>query len=326
MSNQDLIDRGAPRSLFLPGNQYWRGNRRFTARSTIFNADQVTTNPSGSSITLNASQESMLEAGITFAARRVQMSSRNDSIRAQARTGLNLSNSGLEIEGRGDSYLSQTPASLIMGDGRNSIAIGGGRNNWQIGMRIGTGALLSAGTGRDTFRAIGTDVGIRVVGRIESGGGNDSLTGRSLSGDSAIHVDNPGTIDMGPGNDRLIGRGGSRPIYINGNVVMGAGRDVITGRSLHVNSSSIATIDMGAGNDSILSPLVSANGARLDFGSGTDRLVVRPGTYNAQTMENGSIMLSGNGISDAVITGLEFLVSSTTGVETRFADGALNIL
>jgi Ca2+-binding RTX toxin-like protein len=327
MTNQDFINKGVPSSLFLPGTKYWKKKRTFSARGGIWNFDSVTTNKKGSSILLDASEDSILGgAGLNFGASRVQMSAGNDSIRAVARSGVRLSQIGFEIQGERDTYFSPTPGSVVMGNGNNTIEIGGENNNWEVGIRVGIKALLQGGSGKDLIRTSGLSQGISVSGTIELGEGNDTVESTSLGGDSSLHIDNTGRIDTGGGDDILIGRGGSRSIYINGTLVMGNGNDLITGDSLHVNSSTGALVDMGAGDDIISAPLDSANGARFDFGTGNDKLTVRPGNYTISGTANSGTVLSGGGIIDVVVDGLEFLVSSASGREYAYAPGLITVV
>jgi len=323
MSNQELINKGVPTSLFLPGTQYWKNNRTYKANSAILNFDEITTNSLGSSIRLDATQgNSFFESGISFGAKAIQMSSGDDTIRATARTGVKLGEEGLLIEGAGYSFFSPTAASLNLGGGKNFIAIGGANNNWANGLVVG--GQLIGGSGVDSIRATGTYSGIGVSGLLKTDAGDDVIDGKTMNGESAVHVDNSGRIEMGAGNDRITVRGGNRSFYINGSVSMGDGKDLITGKSLHVHSYATAVVDMGAGDDTISAPLISAGNARLQFGSGADKLTVRPGTYNASAGANGTFILSGGGI-EASIQELEFLVSSATGNTYAFKVGSIDI-
>ena len=327
MSNQDLVNQGAPSSLFLPGSKYWKKKRTFNARAGIWNFDSVTTSKKGSSILLDVLEDSILGgAGLSFGASRVQMSAGNDSIRAVASSSARLSQIGFQIQGERDTYFSPTPGSVVMGNGNNTIEIGGGNNNWEVGIIVGNKALLQTGSGKDLIRTSGLSQGISVSGTIELGEGNDTVESTSFGGDSSLHINNTGRIDTGGGDDILIGRGGSRSIYINGTLVMGNGNDLITGDSLHVNSSSGALVDMGAGDDIISAPLNSANGARFDFGTGIDRLTLRPGNYTISSEANGVTVLSGSQIIGVAVDGLEFLVSSTTGREFAYAPGLIAVV
>lgn len=327
MSNQDFINKGVPSSVFLPGSKYWKKKRTFSARGGIWNFDSVTTNKKGSSILLDASEDSILGgAGLSFGASRVQMSAGSDSIRAVARSGARLSQIGFAIQGERDTYFSPTPGSVIMGNGNNTIKISGENNNWETGMRVGVNALLQGGSGKDAIRSTGAIKGILVAGSIQLGEGDDVLEGKTIGGENGVHIDNSGRVDTGEGNDVLNGNGGSRSIYVNGALLMGGGNDLVTGQSLHVNSSTNALVDMGAGDDIISAPLDSANGARFDFGTGIDRLTVRPGNYTIGGTANGGTVLSGGGIVDAEVIGLEFLVSSSSGREFAYTPGLIAVV
>lgn len=327
MVNQDLIKAGFPSESVLPGSDYWKKYRTFSARSSIWNFDAITTNKKGSSIILDASEKDVFASGgISLGANTVQMSSNDDQIKVSARKGIKLSQVGLEIQGAGDTYFSPTPASLLMGSGKNSIIIGGDESNWDIGIRIGTRALLAGGSGADAIRAHGLIQGISVTGTIQLGAGNDVLEGISMGGENGVHINNSGRVEMGEGDDIIIGSGGSRSIYVNGAIDMGSGSDRITGSSLHVNSVTGAEIRMGAGDDTISAPLVSSNGAKFYFGAGIDRMTLKPGTYSTTSANDSALVLSGSGIIDTPVYGLEFVTSSATGKEFAFRPGALTVI
>lgn len=329
MSNQDLINAGYPRSGILPGNQYWKANRSFRASEGILNYDRVITNPGGSRIILNATRtNSPGGAGIIFGASEIKFSRNNDSIIARAGSGVQLSQIGLDLEGTGYSFFSPTAASLELLGGRNLVAIGGSANNWQTGLRLGTGSRLRSGGGDDTIRAIGTSTAIDIEGSIMTGGGNDVITGLGRDGGNGIYVFNSGMINTGRGADRInAGASGSRPFYVNGRITMGAGNDVITGRFLEMASiDGSASINMGPGNDEIKSPVKNVFGGSLAFGAGTDRLSILPGTYTASIISDSTYTLSGQGIQSLSISGLELLVSSSTQNTYRLTPGIISII
>ena len=55
-TNAELIEMGLPVSSVLPGNTFWKSQRIFRSNTSIVNFDPVTTNRSGSAITLNVTK------------------------------------------------------------------------------------------------------------------------------------------------------------------------------------------------------------------------------------------------------------------------------
>jgi len=343
-SNADYIALGVPAWGFLPGNKYWKAKNRFSSVTAITNFDPVTTSSKGSVIELVVGNSSNgligFDAGVTFGKSTVRLSDANDQIKIFAnKDSIQLARVGFQILGERESWSSPTPASVQMGNGINSINVGGGAKNWETGMSIGTKASLIGGSGKDTITAIGNKLGISIFGAVDLGKGNDRIETAGLNGETGLLVSNNGVLRMGDGDDVIIGTAKAiktrRSIYVNGTIDMGAGNDLITGNSLHVNSSTGARILMGAGKDVIAAPLEFSHGAFFDFGSGIDKLTLLPGKYSvAKGLAGSQLVLSsiapvggyGGGIDNIPINGLEFLVSSVSGKEYAFALGEIQIV
>ena len=342
-SNADYIALGVPAWGFLPGNEYWKAKNRFSSVTAIANYDPVTTNKKGSTIELVVGSLTNgligFNAGVIFGKSTVRLSDASDQIKISAnKNSIQLASVGFQILGERESWSSPTPASVMMGNGVNSINVGGGAKNWDTGMSIGTKAFLIGGSGIDRITAIGNKLGISVVGTVDLRKGNDHIEAAGLNGETGLFVSNNGVIRMGDGNDVIIGKAKAsinrRSIYVNGIIDMGAGNDLITGNSLHVNSSTGAKILMGAGNDAIAAPLESSNGAFFDFGSGIDKLTLLPGRYSIAKGLGSQLTLSSisqvgsywGGIDKIPINGLEFLVSSVSGKQYAFVPGEVQIV
>ena len=342
-SNADYIALGVPEWGFLPDNKYWKTKTKFTSITTIANFDPVTTNKNGSIINLlvGSSNKGLLgfNAGITFGKSSVRLSNANDQITAFAtQKSIQLAKVGFELYGEKDTWSSPTPASLLMGDGVNTVSIGGGSRNWDIGLRVGHKASLIGGSGVDKIIGIGNQNGISIDGTIDLGNGIDRVEATAINGETGLYVSNNGFLGMGDGDDVIIGKAKAsinrRSIYINGVIDMGAGNDSIIGDSLHVNSSTSAKILMGAGNDAITAPLESSNGAFFDFGSGIDKLALLPGRYSVAKDLGSQLTLSSisqvgsiwSVIDKISINGLEFLVSSVSGKQYAFVPGEIQIV
>ena len=141
---------------------------------------------------------------------------------------------------------------------------------------------------------------------------------------------------MGAGNDRITGTSAindlaSGTIYANGWIDMGDGDDEITGFSFMINGrfEAQAQLLMGSGNDKLTAALLRSN-APIDFGSGVDRLYLSAGQYNIANLGNGSYSLLSAGAEPGAygadkISGLEWIVSKSTGTEYAFSEGVITI-
>ena len=226
---------------------------------------------------------------------------------------------------------SSTGATLDLGDGNNTVLAGLGKVAWEGGIYISDRSRLLGGAGNDIVRGSGKYIGINVQGTkgtISLGAGNDIIEGVGEN-NWGIHVGN-GLIDMGAGNDRLTGIKGKgftpEGIYSNGWIDMGDGDDEITGTSFMTNGAVAeqAGLLMGSGDDKLIAPLREAN-APIDFGSGVDRLYISSGQCEITDVGGGWYSLSSPDGGANRISGLEFIVSRSTGAEYAFTAGTLTV-
>ena len=229
---------------------------------------------------------------------------------------------------------SSTGATLDLGDGNNIVVAGLGKVAWEGGIYISDRSRLLGGAGNDIVRGSGKYIGINVQGTISLGAGNDIIEGVGENS-WGIHVGNSGLIDMGAGNDRLTGIGEGKllfsqafaeGIYSNGWIDMGDGDDEITGTSFRTNGAVAgqAGLLMGNGDDKLIAPLREAN-APIDFGSGVDRLYISSGQCEITDVGGGWYSLSSPDGGANRISGLEFIVSRSTGAEYAFTAGTLMV-
>jgi hypothetical protein len=163
-----------------------------------------------------------------------------------------------------------------------------------------------------TFTGIQTDSGIRNQGSLNTGEGNDMITGITpidrvylgqgifnvghYLGDDIYDSDSPvgGIIDTGDGNDTIIGTGGGTGIIIqDGTINTGKGNDIITATGyIGLRVSLKSFLNTGEGDDVITA--IGINGgygitsqASLDTGSGND-IIIGTGTNS-----RGGVALSG---------------------------------
>jgi hypothetical protein len=163
--------------------------------------------------------------------------------------------------------------------------------NSNNGWSVGVGEFISAMAGNDTIAGTGVEpIGIYNGGTINTGDGNDSITG--TAGDSNFDNKTNGifnselsTINTGDGNDSINGTAGEggRGIFNDGTINTGDGNDSITGTA-GIGGISIfngGTINTGDGNDSI-----NANGI---YNSGTINTGDGKDTVDALTLGFGDI-------------------------------------
>ena len=331
-TNAELIEMGLPVSSVLPGNKFWKSQRIFRSNTAIWNFDAVSTNSSGSTITLDATKPDLSGSlgGIILLKGAVNMSAAKDSIIVKC-TNRGLSSRGASLSLENPEWL-KIPVTLNLGNGNNSVLAGLGYSGWDTGIDLAGGTRLLGGTGNDIIRGSGKEIGIYVGGTISTGAGNDIIEGRGIK--SYGITASEGSINMGDGNDRLTGIGGieSSSIagnYLNGWIDMGGGDDKITGRSFMFNGPY--KIQMGAGNDKFIAPLRYSN-TPIDFGSGIDRLYLPSGNYTVTGKGSGAFSLSSAAQTEGQatygaerISGLEWLVSARTGAEYAFKAGTLDI-
>ena len=115
-------------------------------------------------------------------------------------------------------------------------------------------------------------------------------------------------------------------IYSNGWIDMGDGDDEITGTSFMTNGAVAeqAGLLMGNGDDKLIAPLREAN-APIDFGSGVDRIYISPGQCEITDVGGGWYSLDSVDGRAERISGLEFIVSRSTGAEYAFTAGTLMV-
>jgi len=327
-SNQDFIQMGMPKSLFLPGSSYWKKKSSFSSKDSIVNFDNVLTSKKGSTITLNATKNS-LGSGIMLRGGTLRMSSKNDHFYIKSEGISFVRESGSSAAFLLEETSGKPSPILDLGNGRNVIDAGHG---WDNGIVI-AGQLLS-GTGNDFIRGFGKSSGISVGGLISTGAGDDIIEGSSEESGGIVIG---GRIEMGAGNDRLTGIGqvddlSHGTIYSNGWIDMGDGDDEITGTSFMINGRDPgqAQLSMGAGNDKLIATLHDSN-APIDFGDGIDRLYLPSGQYNISDLGGGFFSILSTGENEGIygaerISGLEFIVSKITGSDYAFARGTLNVI
>lgn len=176
----------------------------------------------------------------------------------------------------------------------NDIITGVGSS---IGIRSGYGrgiAEINTGAGNDVVKGTGRTTGIFNDGRIETGGGNDTITG--ISSGYGRGIENYGVIDTGGGNDIVDASRG--PMSLNfvgsGIVSLGKGRDTLMG--------------FGAGESEFFG------------GSGSDKLLLKKGTYD---ISGPTIALSG---STGVMSVYQFeQIGGVNGGLFAFKDGTLTV-
>jgi len=335
-SNKDFINKGVPKSAFLPGTSYWKKKSTFTSSSAIWNWDNVTTNKRGSKITLNASKDFYGQLGnAMFRFGTITMSAKNDVIHIKCISqSPPAGDSSLQIGG-GSTFEYPVPI-LNLGNGNNTVTAGLGRIAWNGGIELQNQSRLLSGSGKDVIKAAGieTGIGISVGGLISTGAGDDIIEGISNK-THGIMIGSSGRIDMGSTKDRLTGIGqvddlSYGTIYSNGWIDMGDGDDEITGTSFMINGNpGRAQLSMGTGNDKLIATLHHSN-APIDFGDGIDRLYLPSGQYNISDLGGGFYSLLSTGENEGVygadkISGLELIVSKTTGAEYALSSGTLTV-
>jgi hypothetical protein len=150
-------------------------------------------------------------------------------------------------------------------------------------------AEINTGAGNDVVKGTGR-TGIVNFGRIETGGGSDTITG--ISNDYGIGIANYGVIDTGGGNDIVDASRGN--FDGSGIVSLGKGRDTLMG--------------FGAGESEFFG------------GSGSDKLLLKEGTYD---ISGPTIALSG---STGVMSVYQFeQIGGVNGGLFAFKDGTLTV-
>lgn len=181
---------------------------------------------------------------------------------------------------------------------------------------------VNALAGNDKIKGRGGIVGIQIEGKLDTGSGNDKITGTGADA-NGNGIYNTGTIDTGSGKDSIVGIGPSIGIYNNGTISTGYGNDVIkgSGRSCGIQNdriidtgagddiidalqggfSGIGQTHLGSGNDTLKGFVVPGSQAgfeigTFDGGSGTDRILLGQGTYTitASSIASGGVTMTVN--------------------------------
>ena len=180
-----------------------------------------------------------------------------------------------------------------------------------LGWVINAGEVIQALDGSDTIIGsdIGGEFGIVNFGALDTGAGNDVVTG---SGGGFGIFNQGSTLETGAGNDVVTGSGGYFGIFNQGSTLeTGAGNDVVTGwgRDYGIfNGGSIilggSTLDTSAGND-----VITGSGGdygiynlfgTINTGAGND-VVTGSGRWYGIVNEYESILNTGAG--NDVVTG-----------------------
>ena len=157
---------------------------------------------------------------------------------------------------------------------------------------------INTGKGNDAITGTSTgDDGIDNVGTISTGKGNDTITGIAIRADDIDDgIDNVGTIDTGNGYDTITGTSiGDDGIDNEGTIDTGKGDDTITGTSYEFGTSNEYTIHTGKGDDTITGTSISSHGidnlGTIDTGKGDDTItgisIDDDGIYNEGTINTG---------------------------------------
>jgi hypothetical protein len=150
----------------------------------------------------------------------------------------------------------------------NDVISGGSNLSNTSGVRIDRKAKLIGGLGNDTI-AGSSDAAFGIIngGLILAEDGNDRIGGRSLGSSGNEGVYNYEAINTGDGNDSITGRSQNDDgIHNDGVIKVGDDDDSITGRSLGLADfpaegiDNYGVIDTEAGDDSILGRSASSAG------------------------------------------------------------------
>ena len=331
----------------LPSNNYWKSKNSYESTGGIANWDAVKANAKGSNISLKVQQADPIiqqTSGIkqigtvVFAARDIEMSQASDSITVScSNTSLSgRSQSALSIWGKGDSFLATRGMKLDLGNGNNKIEAGMGHAAWDTGISIGNQSSIVAGKGSDSLKAAGAKYGLWVYGSISTGGGNDNISGTSMTNEMGIYVAETGIINMGDGDDVLTGiskarsNNDDRSIYCNGMINMGADNDRISGNTFCMSKAQglETKLDMGSGNDSLEAILLHSSGI-IDFGSGIDKMTLSKGKYQISSISGGGYSILSTDTQHMYggekIYGLEFIISAAKATQYAVTPGILNV-
>lgn len=177
----------------------------------------------------------------------------------------------------------------------------------------------------------GISTNIQVWGTLDMGAGNDTI--ETLTDDRrycGFSIGPDGSVFLGQGDDSLIctrptnAYTATRHIVISGLLDAGDGNDIIIGDQLQVSIGG--NLIMGAGDDLISAELYGSNNSKIDFGEGTDTLRLIPGDYLVADNGDGYLKLtkdfSGAGY---LISGLELVGPQGTSDVIPFHVGSFSI-
>jgi hypothetical protein len=132
-------------------------------------------------------------------------------------------------------------------------------------LNIGT---IDTGKGNDTISGLGASGGIKNTGRIITGSGDDKIFTNDRLGNTGLS--NYGTIDTGSGNDSILDNGANIGLINYGTIDTGTGNDTIaSGRFLY----NYGAMNTGSGNDTIRSQqVINKFNATINTGAGDDTI------------------------------------------------------
>ncbi len=175
-------------------------------------------------------------------------------------------------------------------------------------IETGVGEDIITGTGRT---GIFTQGFYGAIGTINTDNGDDTIIGNG----SDYGIYNTSTINTGKGSDMIAGNGGSFGIFNDGTIVTDTGNDTITGIGTG-NGIAYGTINTGNGNDTIIGTSTVDQGpytqggivnVNINTGSGNDTIIGKNNsTAAAPGISNNDSIIdtgAGNDIVDALTGG-----------------------
>ncbi len=181
-----------------------------------------------------------------------------------------------------------------------------------VGVEGGEVASTLGGADYISGVALGTGLGIAVVGELQTNQGADLIIGYSVGGDAGIFVS--GTIGTGQGSDKIIGQGlagDGLVVTSEGSILTRAGDDVIIGNSLDgtgiVNEGTITLDDSGIDQGIDVMQGAGGNGGinnsgSITFGGGNDTLAA-VSTGTAADITNSGEIRMGAGADSVIFAG-----------------------
>jgi hypothetical protein len=155
--------------------------------------------------------------------------------------------------------------------------------------------IINTGDGNDIINGVGYYSGISNLGSMDSGGGNDTITGINNSGGGyEPAITNIGSIDTSDGNDRITGIGGIG-ISNNGTINTGNGEDSIICQE---KITTYGGVFLDNGNAGLI------NMAGVFLGDGNDSLIVEADVPNRALLKNLNFIGTGEGNDKITSTGV----------------------